>query len=207
MLHRRLQLRRAGVSLLRYVDRALLLDRLERDLRADTTPDGILHHPPISHGGYGPFRKSGEYARIRQLRPFRKNRSGNRIGNDVWIGANAVIMRGVTIGDGAVIGAGAVVTKDVPPYAVMVGVPAKQIRSRFDPEIVDGFREIRWWDFDLRSAPLAELSQCDVAEFIIRFRSLAESGELRELAPRTVHFTAKITDNLLLRAIYLLKRI
>lgn len=68
------------------------------------------------------------------------------IGNDVWIGAKATIMDGVTIGDGAIIAAGAVVTKDVPPYAVVGGVPAKIIRYRFPQEVIDRFEEIQWWN-------------------------------------------------------------
>lgn len=71
------------------------------------------------------------------------------IGNDVWIGANAVILPGITIGDGAVIGAGAVVTKDVEPYAIVGGVPAKIIKYRFSPEKIEIMKKIKWWDWDL----------------------------------------------------------
>lgn len=67
------------------------------------------------------------------------------IGNDVWIGANAVVMDGLTIGDGAVIAAGAVVTKDVPPYAIVGGVPAKVIRYRFSPELIHRLQATQWW--------------------------------------------------------------
>ncbi len=69
------------------------------------------------------------------------------IGNDVWIGYEAVIMAGVTIGDGAIIGTRAVVTKDVPPYTIVGGVPAKPIRKRFDDETLDELLKIRWWDW------------------------------------------------------------
>lgn len=69
------------------------------------------------------------------------------IGNDVWIAANVCICRGVTIGDGAVIGAGAVVTKDIPPYAVVVGVPATIRKYRFDDNTIAQLQAIRWWDF------------------------------------------------------------
>lgn len=69
------------------------------------------------------------------------------IGNDVWIGYEAVILAGVTIGDGAIIGARAVVTKDVPPYTIVGGVPAKPIRKRFSEEIVSALLELRWWDW------------------------------------------------------------
>jgi len=71
------------------------------------------------------------------------------IGNDVWIGTNAVILSGVHVGDGAVIGAGAIVTKDVEPYAVVGGVPAKLIRYRFPREMIDAFLRIKWWDWPI----------------------------------------------------------
>mgnify|MGYP005952801053 FL=1 len=69
------------------------------------------------------------------------------VGNDVWIGYEAVILAGVKIGDGAVIGARAVVTKDVPPYTIVGGVPAKEIRKRFPEETVAALLEMRWWDW------------------------------------------------------------
>ena len=69
------------------------------------------------------------------------------IGNDVWIGYEAVILSGVTIGDGAVIGCRAVVTKDVPPYTIVGGVPAKPIRKRFNEETIKELQKIKWWDW------------------------------------------------------------
>lgn len=68
------------------------------------------------------------------------------IGNDVWIGNRAIIKQGLTIGDGAVIGAGAVVTKDVEPYSIVVGCPAKHIRYRFDTKVIKDLLHIKWWD-------------------------------------------------------------
>ncbi|WP_394922810.1 CatB-related O-acetyltransferase [uncultured Robinsoniella sp.] len=69
------------------------------------------------------------------------------IGNDVWIGYDAIIMAGVHIGDGAVIGTRAVVTKDVPPYTIVGGVPARKIKMRFDSETVDELLRLKWWDW------------------------------------------------------------
>ena len=69
------------------------------------------------------------------------------IGNDVWIGYEAVIMSGVTIGDGAIIGTRALVTNDVPPYTIVGGVPAKQIRKRFPEEIISELLKLKWWDW------------------------------------------------------------
>ena len=69
------------------------------------------------------------------------------IGNDVWIGFEAVILAGVKIGDGAIIGARAVVTKDVPPYSIVGGIPAKVIRKRYSPDIIEQLLSLRWWDW------------------------------------------------------------
>lgn len=69
------------------------------------------------------------------------------IGNDVWIGYEAVILSGVTIGDGAVIGTRAVVTKDVAPYTIVGGLPARPIRKRFPQETIDALLKMRWWDW------------------------------------------------------------
>ena len=83
------------------------------------------------------------------------------IGNDVWIGYKAVIMAGVHIGDGAIIAARAVVTKDVPPYTIVGGTPAKEIRKRFDAEVIEQLLILKWWDWSTD-----KIHQClpDIAE-------------------------------------------
>jgi len=70
------------------------------------------------------------------------------IGNDVWIGANAIVSDGIRISDGAIIGAGAVITKDVPPYAVCLGLPAKIVRYRYDAQTVTRLINLKWWEWD-----------------------------------------------------------
>ena len=70
------------------------------------------------------------------------------IGNDVWIGYGAKILGGISIGDGAVVAAWSVVTKSVPPYTIVAGVPARPLRRRFDQEIIESLLRIRWWDWD-----------------------------------------------------------
>ncbi len=89
------------------------------------------------------------------------------VGNDVWIGYEAVILSGVTIGDGAIIGARAVVTRDVPPYAIVGGVPARLIRKRFDDKTVETLLRLKWWDWP--------------SEKIARHIAAIQNGRLDEL--------------------------
>lgn len=84
----------------------------------------------------------------KDIRQAWDNKGDIVIGNDVWIGYQAMILAGVTVGDGAIIGSRAVVTRDVPPYTIVGGVPAKPIRKRFDEETIARFRALRWWDWD-----------------------------------------------------------
>lgn len=74
-----------------------------------------------------------------------------QVGNDVWIGSGAIILRGVIVGDGAVIGAGAIVTKNVAPYTIVAGSPAKIIGKRFSDEIIEDLLEIKWWDWNMET--------------------------------------------------------
>ncbi len=78
------------------------------------------------------------------------NKGSIVIGNDVWIGFEAVILSGVTIGDGAIIGTRAVVTKDVPHYTIVGGIPAKPIRKRFSDDVISELLRLKWWDWPKR---------------------------------------------------------
>ena len=84
----------------------------------------------------------------KDIRQAWDNKGDIVIGNDVWIGYQAVILAGVTVGDGAIIGSRAVVTRDVPPYTIVGGVPAKPIRKRFDEDTIARLQALRWWDWD-----------------------------------------------------------
>lgn len=85
------------------------------------------------------------------------------IGHDVWIGSNSVVLAGVTIGTGAVVGAGSVVTKDVLPYAIVAGNPARLLRYRFPHDLIDGLLATRWWELppdELLSLPFSDPRRC-----------------------------------------------
>ena len=98
-----------------------------------------------------------------------------KIGNDVWIGANVTILGGVKIGNGAVIGAGAVVTKNIEPYAVAVGVPAKTIKYRFSQDKIKKLQKIKWWDFPKEKLDL--YTKTLIAEDFDKFYKLYKSNK------------------------------
>ena len=122
-----------------------------------------------------PFNVLWESARLHRGHP--KTKGNVLIGNDVWIGTEAIISSGVTIGDGAVVGARAVVTRDVAPYAVVAGNPARVVKFRFDEQIVKRLCELKWWDWQESEIEKAmpELLNNQIELFIEK----AERGDYR----------------------------
>ena len=123
----------------------------------------LLLHPYSIKERYSIRVKFSEFARVIEPETF--------IVNDVWIGANVLVKSGVSIGDGAVIGMGSVVTKDVEPYSIVGGNPARHIKYRFDEEIRSAFKEIQWWDKDTTVIGDAAKEVKCVEGFINCFRS------------------------------------
>lgn len=103
--------------------------------------DGGFNHD-ISLISTFPFKKIWN-----ELKTNIKIKGDITIGNDIWIGEDAIIMNGITIGDGAVIGARTIVTKNIPPYAIMVGSPMRLTRFRFDQDIIAKLLKIEWWNW------------------------------------------------------------
>lgn len=122
-----------------------------------------LHHATYRRVAYG-FGETDDAAFFdwRRAHPV-------TIGHDVWIGHGATIMPGVTIGNGAVIGSGAVVTKDVPPYCIVAGVPAKPIRERFPQETAARIERIAWWDWTREQLEERFADFNDVERFIANY--------------------------------------
>lgn len=115
---------------------------------ADNCIIGGSSHPmtwistsPVFYNGKNPMKKN--FAKHQYAATLKTN-----IGNDVWIGSNCLIKAGVTIGDGAIVGMGSVVTKSVEPYTVVGGNPAKQIRKRFNEQVISHLLEIKWWELN-----------------------------------------------------------
>jgi virginiamycin A acetyltransferase len=120
-------------------------------------------------------------AETRQLFPLPLRETDITIGHDVWIGQNVYLKSGVTIGHGAIIGAHAVVTKDVPPYAIVGGVPARLIRYRFDPALIERLLRVQWWRFAFTDLTGVDLTDPARALDVIEEREA--KGELQPYAP------------------------
>ncbi len=149
--------------------------------------DRISTHPFIASDvdeiANNPFPHFPEYRRLVDESHIITNADIPRttIGNDVWIGRNALIMAGVTIGDGAVIGSHAVVTRDVPPYTISAGVPAHPIKKRFDDTMIEKLLAIKWWDYDI--AKLKEKAgYSDVALFVATLQNMIEENEIAPMS-------------------------
>jgi phosphonate metabolism protein (transferase hexapeptide repeat family) len=135
---------------------------------------GAPNHP-LNRPSQHRFTYCPEYytADVQRDHAFFRDRRADRvvIGNDVWIGHAVIVMPGVTVGDGAVLAAGAVVTRDVAPYTIVGGVPAKQIRERFSRDIAAQLSAIAWWDWPAETIfqRLPEFQSGDVEAFCARW--------------------------------------
>ena len=141
--------------------------------------DWVSSHP-IQYDGLNWFKKDPHWEDMKSANEtFMGNRKRTKIGHDVWIGRNAVIRQGVTVGNGSIIGANAFVNKDVPPYTIVGGVPAKQIRRRFPDELCEGLEASGWWNYKLPTSIKNEYSNPEV--FLEKFLKERELGTMAPL--------------------------
>jgi acetyltransferase-like isoleucine patch superfamily enzyme len=101
------------------------------------------HNTAVSTHSFYLYETSGGF--VKGFRDYEKCAITTHVGNDVWIGANSVVLKGRTIGDGAIVGAGSIVTRDVPPYAIVAGNPARLIKYRFSPDDIAFLTHLQWW--------------------------------------------------------------
>lgn len=153
-------------------------------------PTDWLSSHPFQYGAaewfsYWPNHKLHSAALSREMKPLAP---APAIGHDVWIGSGVTIMRGVTVGHGAVIGAGAVVTRDVEPYEIVGGIPAKTIRYRFDTTTVERLLRLQWWQYDM--ATLSGLTFENVSAAMDMLESRIEQGTAIVATEKLVALTA-----------------
>lgn len=116
-----------------------------------------------------PFFRNEAWQKIYKFKVYNnihQEKKRTVIGNDVWIGVGAVVIGGVTVGNGAIVGAGAVVTRDVEPYSIVTGTPAKKNKYRFDAETIQKLEIIQWWNWDADKVQANLKIFGNVAEFI-----------------------------------------
>lgn len=147
-------------------------------------PTNWLSTHPFQHGGSKLFQQWTKKPEHDFVKLEQGARYASHIGNDVWIGANVMLMPGVTLGDGSIVGAGAIVTRDVPPYAIVAGSPAKVIRYRFEPHIIEQLLELQWWRFDADS--MLGVDFCNVESAIAQIRALEQAGSLQLISDKKV---------------------
>ncbi|ODT06354.1 MAG: antibiotic acetyltransferase [Mesorhizobium sp. SCN 65-20] len=141
---------------------------------ASNTRINALEHPVERLTTHKVSYRPNEYFRYLGVDgEFRERRRGKAvtIGNDVWIGHGAVIMPGVTVGNGAVIGANSVVTRDVDPFEIVAGVPARRLRPRFPREIIDRIEALAWWDWPQERLfeAIPDMQRLPIEEFLDRW--------------------------------------
>ncbi len=127
------------------------------------------------------FRDDPVFLGMKSEESFENRKLRTSIGNDVWIGAGSIIVRGVSIGDGAIVAAGAVVAKDVPPYAIVGGVPARVIKFRFDAPTIERLIRVQWWRYHLDRSVFGDIPYSNVPRFLDWIEGAIASGQLEQL--------------------------
>ncbi|MCS4065613.1 acetyltransferase-like isoleucine patch superfamily enzyme [Pseudomonas putida] len=150
---------------------------------------GPTNHPTdrlsshlFSFANKGPFDGCDEFADWMRDPPLESNEGKVMIGHDVWIGRNVTVKRGVKIGTGSIIGAGSIITKDIAPYSIVGGAPAKLIRMRFSEKIIESLLDIQWHKYDLRKSVIENFNPSDVESSIALLRELIDNKSIRTIS-------------------------
>ena len=158
-------------------------------LMGDSHPmERLTTHPFTYHQDFADIARD-HYGRTVVPEPYSILDAPVTIGNDVWIGEGVLLSPGVTIGDGAVVAARSVVTKDVPPYTIVGGVPAKPIRKRFDADLIDLLLETKWWDFNFIDLPP---HWSDPRRLVTELVEKEAAGEIARWKPKRIDLAAAL---------------
>lgn len=158
-------------------------------LMGDSHPmERLTTHPFTYHQDFADIARD-HYGRTVVPEPYSILDAPVTIGNDVWIGEGVLLSPGVTIGDGAVVAARSVVTKDVPPYTIVGGVPAKPIRKRFDADLIDLLLETKWWDFNFIDLPPR---WSDPRRLVTELVEKEAAGEIARWKPKRIDLAAAL---------------
>ena len=163
-----------GVTIGRYCS----IGKMLKIFGAEDFPDWISTSPQFYKKDFNSLED------ISSISHIERNKNNVIIGNDVWIGDNVTLKQNIKIGNGAIIAANAVVTKDVPDFAIVGGVPAKLIRYRFSPEIFDKINQLQWWQFDIQD--LKGLKADNPVEFLNDLEIKINKGLLKKYIPSLI---------------------
>lgn len=150
-------------------------------IMAGDHPTSHISTHPFTYRDYFERRIKQDFGESASIAKFNADRGPVVIGNDVWIGQNVLLRNGVNIGHGAVVAAGSVVVKDVPPYAIVGGNPAKIIRYRFDENTIEKLLSSSWWDYHCKD--FSGLQVADPNEFVDGLINKIENGVISPYLP------------------------
>jgi len=159
--------------------------------------DRVSTHPFTTHQHMASLAQQ-EFGKTIKRYPFRMLGAPPDVGNDVWIGDGCTIKRGISIGDGAVIAAKAFVTKSVPPYAIVGGVPARVIRYRFDERTIERLLRAKWWQYNY--ADFGDLDPRNVRAFLDGLEDLVARGGIAPMQLHPVELAEELFAHLANRA-------